>query len=266
LKKEFDPKNYWEKRLAENYNLKGVGDIGLSESYNVFLYRVRSNVFKYITSNLKLNRSSSVLDIGSGTGFYIGLWIDAGIKKIMGSDLTETAVEQLQTNFPNNEFMQLDIGRPLAPELACRQFDVVSAYDMLFHIVDDSLYKRALMNFSKLVKPGGTLVFSDNLMSDSDLRIEHQVSRLETDVKTLMQENGFVLKRVVPMFVFMNDPVRTQSRIMKRLFSSIYVFASKGEWQGKLIGSILFPIELLLIRLLGRGPSTEIFVWQRNDG
>jgi len=43
-----------------------------------------------------LNASSSVLDVGSDTGFYIAHWIKAGIKKVMGSGLTETAVEKLQ--------------------------------------------------------------------------------------------------------------------------------------------------------------------------
>jgi len=79
---KFDTKNYWESRLESNYNLKGVGDIGLSESYNKSLYRVRGNVFRYAIRDITLDKAKiNVLDIGSGTGFYIKQWLQSGAKK-----------------------------------------------------------------------------------------------------------------------------------------------------------------------------------------
>jgi len=182
-----------------------------------------------------------------------------------GSDLTDKAVEMLNKNFSGNDFFQLDIGTPLTKTLLERKFDIVTAFDMLFHIVDDACYSQALLNFSSLVKPGGTLIFSDNLSPSKEIRLEHQVSRSEGDVYTLMQENGFTLKKVIPMFVFMNDPVRSSSRIMRKLFSFTYRFVRKGELYGGLVGGILYPLEIFLIRLLERVPSTEIFVWERID-
>ena len=63
---EYKIKNYWEKRLTDNYGLHGTGYIGLGKKYNSWMYRVR----KYIVlKKLKRFRSffkeAEVLDIGS---------------------------------------------------------------------------------------------------------------------------------------------------------------------------------------------------------
>ncbi len=41
----FDPRRYWEERLARHYTHEGVGYLGLAESYNAWRYRVRRRVF-----------------------------------------------------------------------------------------------------------------------------------------------------------------------------------------------------------------------------
>jgi len=35
----YEPKSFWEQRLSKYFNLKGVGRICFSESYNYWLYR-----------------------------------------------------------------------------------------------------------------------------------------------------------------------------------------------------------------------------------
>jgi 2-polyprenyl-3-methyl-5-hydroxy-6-metoxy-1,4-benzoquinol methylase len=118
-----------------------------------------------------------VLDVGSGTGFYVDQWRDLGIKQVVGLDLTETAVSRLKTAYPDMEFVVADVGAESVP-LQRGSFDVVSAFDVLFHIVDDDRYGRALENVSGLLKPGGFFVWSDNFLRhgrrDAGL---HQVSR-----------------------------------------------------------------------------------------
>ena len=265
---QFNPKEYWDNRLSEEYSLKGVGDIGLPISYNHFLYRVRKKAFRIAVKNIGVkgqNNLLNVLDVGSGTGFYIRQWKNYGVKSIVGSDITDTAILRLQKKYQDVEFIRQDIGCSLAETLDNRKFDVVTAFDMLFHIVNDSNYIKAILNFSNLVKKNGYLVFSDNLSPSSDIRLEHQVSRNVNEVFKLLSDNGFVLKKIVPMFVLMNDPVRTKSRLLKKFFSIVYSIASKGELQGKVLGGLLYIIDIVLIRIKQRGPSTEIFVWQKMD-
>ena len=42
----FDPKNYWEQRLATSTGLEGVGYLGLGQPFNEWMYRVRRWNFK----------------------------------------------------------------------------------------------------------------------------------------------------------------------------------------------------------------------------
>lgn len=261
---KFNAKNYWEARLSENYNSKGVGDIGLSIAYNDYIYRIRVKAFNRAVNGLfEAWNKLAVLDVGSGTGFYIGRWQNLNVGSLSGADITQKAVEMLTNKFPKASFRQMDIGESIDPEDIKNQYDVVSAFDMLYHIVDDSRYDQALKNFSLLVKHNGYLVFSENLLTTEEVRLEHQVSRTEEHVFAELKNNGFQLVRRVPMFVFMNDPVRTNNRIMRKLFSITYRLASKSERSGKLIGSLLYPIESFLIGRLNIGPSTETFVWKK---
>jgi 2-polyprenyl-3-methyl-5-hydroxy-6-metoxy-1,4-benzoquinol methylase len=261
---QFDPKTYWESRLASRFDLRGVGDIGLPESYNRFLYQVRARAFGSIIRSLRLERSRfDALDIGSGTGFYVGEWLRRSPRSLTGSDLTEAAVTRLQARFPQAEFIQCDIGAQLPASLAGRQFDVVSAMDMLFHIVEDDRYATAFINFARLVKPSGRLIFSENLMRTRKNTVPHQISRSENEVREVLRRTGLEIERISPMFALMNDPVRSDSRLLRKAFATIYRFASNGETAGALAGALIYPVELLAIGLLPRGPSTEIFVCRR---
>lgn len=258
-----DTKAYWESRLTSEYSLLGVGDITLGLDYNRWLYRIRGDVFRRIARwRWPDSLPSEVLDVGSGTGFYLDHWNRLGIDNITGSDLTDTAVAHLSQNFPSIAVQQLDISSPLATDLTPGSFEAVSAFDVLFHIVDDEAYTRAIGNISTLLKPGGTFIYSDNFMP-SDQRIAHQTSRTWDSVKKNLDGAGLRIVGRFPMFVFMNDPVRSRSRILHRLFRYLTAFVRKGEQYGNLAGAALYLPERLLTKLLSTGPSTEILVCEK---
>jgi SAM-dependent methyltransferase len=260
----FDPKMYWESRLSSRFDLRGVGDIGLPEAYNRFLYRVRGHAFASIVGALGLEDGRfDALDIGSGTGFYIEQWLRRRPRSVTGSDLTTAAVGKLAARFSQATFVQCDIGAPLTPALAGRQFDVVSAMDILFHIVDDERYAQAFANFAELVRPGGSLIFSENLVPVRKPRLPHQASRAESEIRELLHQTDFEIERIAPMFALMNDPVRSDGRLLRKAFATIFRLASRGETMGGLIGAVIYPVELFTIGLLPRGPSTEVVVCRR---
>lgn len=262
----FDAKRYWEDRLSQRFDLRGVGDIGLSEAYNRYLYRMRGIAFRRVARRLGLTPGTlRVLDVGSGTGFYVEQWLRFGVSQLTGSDLTATATASLRRARPEAEFVECDIGRGLPHELAERKFDVVSAFDMLFHIVDDSNYAVAIANFAKLVRPGGYLIFSDNLTDRSLVHGPHQKSRSQGEASALLQAAGFRPVAVLPMFALMNDPVRSRGRLLRKIFGRVQAFAARGERQGSAIGALLLPIDAMATAVLPRGPSTEIYVWRLRE-
>lgn len=260
----FDAGAYWESRLSKRYDSQGVGDIGLPISYNDALYRIRCHAFATALRKTGATvQGKHVLDIGSGTGFYIRQWLARGVATLTGSDITQTAVDALSVAVPQARFQRCDIGGDLPDEIAEERFDFVSAMDMLFHIVDDAAYARAIANIGSLLQPGGHFIFSDNLLDRTIVHGPHQISRAEIRTRELLASAGLEVLGTVPMFVFMNDPVRSRNRALRKLFNLTYRLAARGEGWGRMIGTIWFPVELLAIRLLTRGPSTELFVCRK---
>lgn len=260
----FRPDAYWEERLRAHGDERGVGDIGLSSSYNTWLYEVRRHVFRRLLRHLPLTPGDArVLDIGSGTGVYVKEWRRWGAGEVTGSDITQIVIDRLSGLFPANRFLKLDIGGAELGELRPASYDVVSAFDVLFHIVDDDRYQQAVRNISSLVAPGGWFIYSDNLVRRGS-RISHFVSREEEAILETLAANGFVVRKRVPMFVLMNDPVRTASPLLRRWFSLVYRAAGRGERMGNMLGRVLYPVEITATKLVKSGPSTEVLLCQRS--
>jgi len=149
-------------------------------SITMRLYRVRRNVFNYQMRKLDISSFErlKVLDIGSGTGFYLDLLRSLGVKRVTGSDIATVAVERLRKSYSRQRIVQLDIGNSLeAQGFLENAFDIITAFDVLFHIVDDKRFQKAFINISMLLKPGGYFIFSENFPHNKVIRYEYQVSR-----------------------------------------------------------------------------------------
>lgn len=164
---DFDPKEYWEERFrARDVSLGTVGYIALGEPFNRWMYRVRGRVFRRAFDECVPQRGvHSVLDVGTGSGFYIERWREAGAGHILGWDLTDTSVEKLKGRFPTVQFQTRDIS---ADSRMCPadSIDAISAFDVLFHIVDDKRFAKAIKNMYGMLRPGGLLIFTDNFVPE----------------------------------------------------------------------------------------------------
>ncbi|HZD67581.1 MAG TPA: class I SAM-dependent methyltransferase [Actinomycetes bacterium] len=257
---EFEAKEYWETRLAEHPGLRGVGFVRLGRRYNEWLYRVRRHVFlRHVRAVSSRPSDVDVLDVGSGTGFYLDLWRELGVRSVVGSDLTEVAVHALRRRNPGVEVHQLDIGGDLGP-LAGREFGIVSAMDVLFHIVEDDRFERAIKQVRSLLGPGGLFIWSDNFVHQQTVRIPHQVSRSLDSIEGTLGACGLEVVERRPMFVLMNGPADTRSPLLKGWWLALRAMVSLGEPMGRSLGALLYPVELLLTRLLRESASTELMI------
>ena len=260
----FDPQTYWEKRLTQHFNLKGVGDIGLPESYNHFLYKIRSHVFRRSLRSTNLDiTTANVLDIGSGVGFYIAEWMNAGASSVRGCDITNVAVKKLASQFPSADFSQIDIGdqETCLPESS---FDAISCLDVLFHITDDKRFESAIQNIAKCLKPNGVFIYSDNLV-EKGFRYDHQVGRTKQEIIDALGNNGLEITRRFPMFALTNDPSNSNILIHRKFFSMLYRTLNRFPQLGTAIGSALYPIELLMLYCTSYTPSTEVLICKKTD-
>ena len=255
----FDPERYWSDRLEQTFSLGGVGWLGLGEPYNRWMYAVRRRVFRRVVHDRLDLRRARVLDVGSGTGFYVSLWGELGAGDVTGSDLTGVSVERLRSRFPGVRFEQIDIssvGLPLDGP-----YDAISAMDVLYHIVDDDRYAQALRNIADLLTPGGRLIFTDNLLHGDAQHWAHGTSRSLDEVTRLLGESGLEIELRRPVFFLMNTPVDSKSRVLKGSWRVLNALARFGA--GRFVGAVLFPVDLALGSLLSEGPSTEIVVCRK---
>lgn len=262
IDEDFDPNRYWEQRLTDAYTLGSVGWSGLGESFNRWMYAVRKRVFRRVVRESIDDLSDvRVLDVGSGTGFYLNAWRELGARDLTGSDLTSTAVKRLRAAFAGIPIHQLDIGG--GPEqLPDDRYDIVSVMDVLYHVVDDQRYAQALHNLSRLVKPGGKLILSENGLAQTQIGI-HQVSRSRSHVEGTLREAQLIPVLQRPIFFLMNSPIDSDSRILHRWWSTVVRLSARNEVLGWSLGAAVFPLELALVRLASTRSSSKIIVCQR---
>lgn len=260
---EFNPAEYWEGRLAKNYDISGVGFVSLGKAFNEWMYRVRKHAFLRLLDDLDLSTESSVLDVGSGTGFYVELLHRAGFSDVRGLDLTETAVNRLRETFPGVEFAKADITK-LGDTPPWTNLDLITCMDVLFHVTDDSAFDEAIASISRMLRPGGLFLFSDNLPQEES-RTMHHVSRSRESIVATLARHQLEVEAETPMFVLMNAPAASQHPVLvafwKLLSTVLHGFERTGlGFLGHVPGLLLYPIERLLIRTVAPGPSTKLLV------
>jgi 2-polyprenyl-3-methyl-5-hydroxy-6-metoxy-1,4-benzoquinol methylase len=259
-------KEYWETRLSERWGLHGVGHISFGLPYNEWLYRVRKQVFLRQIQPLSWDfKALAVLDVGSGTGFWLDQWKSLGVRSITGLDITRIAAENLQETHPEARILELDISDPEAPQKISQKFDVISAFDVLFHIADKDKFDVAISNVAALLKPSGHFVFSDLLVHAQPTWTAQEVHRtLDTVTEVLAQQN-LQIRRRVPMFVLMNSPFDASSRFLRYLWLLLMAPVRFLPALGSLYGAALYPLELLLTNLLTESPTTEMVICQKGN-
>ena len=266
LGEDLPPQEFWDRRLAVHFTLRGAGCRMLGWQYNAWLYRLRRRVFMRHVRRLDVAwPAARVADIGSGTGFYIELWRRLGVRSVVGVDFAPTAVERLRARYPQVQVVLADISRPLAEDLG-GPFDAISAMDVLFHIMDDAGYVQALQTLSRLLVPGGYLLFTDCFVRGTVPRAPHCVWRpLDTIVSWLEAASLRPVLRA-PVFVVMNAPVASRRPWAHRLWESLCGLVRAGEPLGFLAGAVLYPLELVLTSLLRESPSTELMICRKQAG
>jgi 2-polyprenyl-3-methyl-5-hydroxy-6-metoxy-1,4-benzoquinol methylase/Tfp pilus assembly protein PilF len=221
----YDPKTYWENRLSRHYDLSGVGHLDLGETYNRYMYRLRRWRLERRLPALGISVCGKrVLDVGAGTGYFMGFWKEGGPARLEAVDITDTAVARLAERFPEAEVHKLDISAPGARIPGT--FDLVSAFDVLFHIVDDDGFVRALEFIARHLAPGGHAVLGVGYTAAQTPQSNaHYRARTERVYRTQFDRLGLQVVAAEPLFVTMNaplDPTRVQDPDLRALYEELW--------------------------------------------
>jgi SAM-dependent methyltransferase len=233
----YEPREFWDRRLAGHFDLRGTGETGLPLAYNRACYALRREVLERTLRAAGVTlRGARVLDVGCGTGFFTDFYLGQGAD-VTGLDIAPTSVERLRQLFPQARFLLADVSEA---EIEGR-FDVVNAFDVLYHIVDDARWQRALERLGAAVEPGGVLAVTD-AFADMGVLAEHNRMRPLPAYARVLEPLGFRLAAPRPTAVLLNrelGPFRFLNRFPGLLLAQDRVLLTLGLGHGPRVNKLL---------------------------
>jgi SAM-dependent methyltransferase len=256
---DYDPEAYWKSLLGQSFTLKSVGNCDLSLAFNRWQYRARRHAVQGAVHDVKGLR---VLDVGAGTGYWVGFWHSLGAGSVCGVDLTSESVEKLRTSFPGDQFEVADIVQSVPLQ---GPFELISAIDVLLHITEDENYRRAARNLRSVARIGTKLVLLEPVTVGPPLTfLEGQSSRARALplVRKILADSGWRVQACRPALWLMANPIETAPARLTSALRQQWRFISwltLNEAVGGIVGAALFPLDRLLCSLPW-GPTAKILV------
>jgi len=215
----YKPQEYWESRFGKELGIRAVGHIGFDERYNVWLYKAKAKTLKIALDTFQIDiKGKKVLDVGSGMGYFVDYFINQGAKSITGVDITEKSTRFLTIKYPQHRFFTIDIG---GNEFTVGSgFDIITAFDVLYHITDEERFNNAIRNMKQVTRKGGYIIFTDMFGTKKISPAEHVVFRSLKRYQEVLKREGCEIIGIIPMFYFLNkfygEKLTKRSLLLKR--------------------------------------------------
>ncbi|HEV7912500.1 MAG TPA: class I SAM-dependent methyltransferase [Albitalea sp.] len=263
-KKDYVPESFWEERYS-SLDLTRSGHRDLPEAYNRWLYRRKQAVLRRALRSIGFAPAGKrVMEIGVGTGAYVDFWKAQGVAAITGLDISGAAIEHLRQRHPGHVFLKRDVTEPGVPVDLGRDFDLVTALDVLYHVVDDQRLNVALRNVHAALRPDGIFAIHDQFLNRAgEVGSYIQWRSLDT-WQQLLDAAGFEIVSRTPIFfsmIQMNDCAspRTAAR-MDALWSRVHPWIVRFP---SIAGATAYALDTALGMVLGEGPSMELMLVRR---
>jgi SAM-dependent methyltransferase len=206
----FDAGAYWRNRVVSGSDLGIVGHRSMGLAYNAQIYERRLEVLgnmleRHVTKPIEDLR---ILDIGCGSGFYTGYWAERGVRDYVGIDISPATISHLAEQFPDFEFVNADITES-EPEVLARQkpFDLVTIFDVFYHIVDDERFANAVRHIGSLTAGAGVVLVMDQLHRGRYQISKHVVYRDRDEYLGLFDRSGLGLLDSELLFHYLVPPL-----------------------------------------------------------
>lgn len=263
--KDYDPESYWSIRY-QTIDITKSGHIDLPAAYNVWLYRCKKDgLLKALDKAGFQLGGSSVMEVATGTGVYVELWKQQGVKRMSGIDISEAATDHMKQRFPDYHFSKRDVSEPGLESVVGNGFDLVTAIDVLYHVIEDEKFANALENLAQISKPGGLLVVHERFLQHRERSFKYIRWRtLETYVAALDRAGFDVLFRM-PTFFFSVRPYDFKSPLTEQRMNQL--------WNKLLLpfilrypdatGRLIYWLDKSLGRIFNTGPAFDMMVCRR---
>ena len=266
----YDSRAYWS-ALHRGGGLKAVGQSGLPESFNRWLYRIgRGNVVRFLRAHGSGDLGgATVLDVGSGTGFWIDVWRSMGAAKVDGVELIDEAVEVLRERYPDSMFIAGDIADP-GLSLPRGAYDAVMIMNVLLHVVEEERFAAAAATLAAAVRPGGRLFLAEPaLIRPGSIRPAKpgatSLARPLDRYRAVFEAGGLQLKATGPSTVVGANPIEAGDPLYRwyaGLWKRVGRSARRGPRRADVLGGCLAVLDRILMAT-GTAPSGKLILFER---
>ncbi len=273
---------YWQSLInpeaTDNVELVGHRDMG--RTFNRHAYRVRLASLERALKLVKIRPEWKVFEAAYGVGFYLAHWRRMGHQHVAGVDLAQGAFDLTRKAFPTYDLRLGDIsGMSSWPdwESMLGTFDIVTAIDVIYHVVADDRARAAVLSLGRLVAPGQYLVVTDKFTGLHDtLREGDVVTRRPLSwYSEVLAPAGLRLLHTLPMMWCTDPPTRYGGPATMRIMSRVAWMAARAplKWLpvngmlqrglGEVLGASMAAIDLRALPHFDAVPNLMIAIFQR---
>jgi SAM-dependent methyltransferase len=257
-----DPDSYWQNLLSSDFSLRGVGYWRKGKAYNSWMYKARKRAIERLIKTFPIETEGKrILDIGTGTGFYVDIWKEKKPGFIKGVDIAEVSIQELKKKYPQFEFEVQNISKPVTTN--SETFDIIGLFDVLFHIIDDEKFNVAIQNIKTYSRKETLIILTDALGKVSVPPFGNCHTRSRETYERVLQENGIEILKVIPLFFFLNPPYSVINRRLTYFFYLLWeamTLFTMIKPIGYLEGAFFYFLDGLLPKVFSTCPSTKILV------
>jgi SAM-dependent methyltransferase len=276
---DYVAESFWQERYRK-FDLTTSGHLDLPEAYNRWLYRMKSKKILAAAERHGLDlREARVLEFGCGTGVYVEMWKNLGVPELTGFDIAQVSADTLQSRFPGYRFQQADLGDPglvrsymarrmnastSASAPSVKRHDFITAFNVLYHIVEDAPFRQALKNANALAEPGALFLITDLFVHGPEELHGYMKYRTLGSYIEALSAAGFEVLDRKPVYVTMVKAVDAGRGLKKRAFDGYW--SRVTPWIDRSpdgMGRLLYAADSILTRLFREGPSLELLACRK---
>lgn len=143
----------------------------------------------------------------------------------------------------------------------------MTAFDVLYHVVDETKFSRAITNIGRLCRPGGFLLIHDVFLSSAEENHGYIRWRALSTYMRELRRAGFEIRQRLPIFYFMIQAIDLHrgglmSNVHQRVWDLLRRVIDRTPDRA---GRMLYTLDALLLYGSRDGPSMELLVCEKQQ-